>query len=128
MIDAKELKFGNYVEHEGKILPVCSIQGDNTIRLLENGKSIGCYRLSITNPIPLTEEILLKCGGDRVQEFKFNIGLSKDVKLSLIQKGDAWMVYLYSPFGMVKIRSIKSLHELQNIVYAVTGKELNAKL
>jgi len=57
-----ELRIGNLVLFDGEILPVCSLHDDNTLRLLKNGKSIGCFSIEAVMPIPITPEILEKSG------------------------------------------------------------------
>jgi hypothetical protein len=76
---ATELRIGNLVERNGKIHEVSSIHSDNTIRLFDKDRtvSIGCFSLKEINPIPITEEWLLKFGFEQnfeeteMQRFKY---------------------------------------------------------
>lgn len=87
------------------------------------------------NPIPLTEEILLKCGF----EYRFHQYTYKELSIKLSEEhflvfnmkngniyttnNEEWElhsgVYLYD---------INYLHQLQNLIYALTNQELNIKL
>ena len=62
-----EFRIGNLVtlciindEYMEFDLPIHSLQGDNTVRLLKDNKSIGCFSLKQIKPIPVTDEWLLK--------------------------------------------------------------------
>jgi len=76
-----------------------------------------CIDINNASPIPLSEEILLKCG------FKFIGGyfylnncnaIGFDLKFGFYHKGT-----------FVKI---ESLHQLQNLIFALTNEELNPTL
>lgn len=75
-------------------------------------------------PIPLTEEILLKCG------FKKGIGEFQHCKLGAIR-----LLPIHNrPYFLVKsisgdpISSINFLHQLQNLYFALTGEELTVNI
>lgn len=67
-------------------------------------------------PIPLTEEILLKCGFEKGIEFfsynNFYIDLNE------------WFVFN----NMVAKAPLKHLHQLQNLYFVLTNEELNIEL
>lgn len=132
MINQKELRVGNYIlDDENIIAKVEKIEstdfnewsgsGDPPVIFSINGD----FRESeVINPIPLTEELLGQCGfepsyfengeqsqyfrrdGPHGEEFWFN----KDMTLLW------WDV------------EIKYLHQLQNMFFAIRGKELEVKL
>ncbi len=144
MVDVKELRIGNIVEcysslhKKHKSFEVNQILVDS-IELIDTDESfeILCDRL---DGIPLTEELLLKCGfnksDDYVYEYKDNSDLLFDapndwnntddypVGISSIEPGYPAM---YIPHGEIIIRCLY-LHELQNKFFAITGKELEVKL
>jgi hypothetical protein len=119
MIKATELRIGNLVttKHPDNYKRVISL--DNCIQV--TGDSAWHTQVSA---IPLSEEIILKCGfvADPFNgSFEtFDNGL----KLTIIDKCGACMIYLSGPFGMVVLKHIGSLHQLQNLYFALTGKEL----
>lgn len=78
-------------------------------------------------PIPLTEEILLKCGFElKGIIFRINNGFANqfDVNYSLSRD-----IYYYdsSKHGIYKEVEIKYLHELQNLYWCLCGQELTIK-
>lgn len=68
------------------------------------------------NAIPLTEEWLRKFGFEKLQETYFN----GDFELDITDAG-----FLFSE-TYIKV-SCKYVHQLQNIYFALTGKELEVK-
>lgn len=121
MISAKELRIGNYTS-EGKV-----------VSFYENGIHVGfgkCRRFSELEPIELSEEILLKCGFDKevvdyngfsVINFKLNgwLPFLKEMKLQQCK----W----YKVYNVADCH-ISYLHQLQNLYFALTGKELKIEL
>lgn len=85
-------------------------------------------------PIPLTEEILLKCGFEKYE------GQEKELRYWIfIEKKDVCIISdgqtVYSnicPYkklvNMMQIKNAKYLHELQNLFYYLIGKELEINL
>jgi hypothetical protein len=72
------------------------------------------FCLQDIEPIPLTEEILLKCG--LKPEVKF-----KEIWLKYNSKKDDWRVY----YNSTMIKRVKFLHELQNTIWLLTDYELS---
>lgn len=81
-------------------------------------------------PIPLTEEILLKCGFEVNGKYYHSKYIQDSIKL--IYDFDQRILYFkyngeFSP--MIQIpKTIEYLHELQNIIHALTGQELKIEL
>lgn len=116
MIAANELRIGNYVNHKS--------EGISRVTEIESHKNhIGVTPLSFNNyvfmcaeikPIPLTPEILEKCGfvsnpyQDRYElgDFHFEYCAIRNI---------VWCE---------KYPHIKYLHQLQNLYFALTGEEL----
>ena len=132
-MDAKELRIGNYVNRElyspksptdTEIIQVASINSLLNIYLCDN-ECIGC--LDELKGIPLTEEILLKCG------FKLAEHSSEMYILKLVGEMYLWYdisidtisIDVYSSCQFLKT---KNLHELQNLYFALNNKELEIKL
>ena len=126
MIDKHELRFDNWVY--GSIRPNEPVQIksiDTTIckagEYLEDYKSI--------NPIPLTEDILLKCGFVFITDWsiKRNEGFLYLLDLGYLMLGTGVMggyVTLFNNEGLSCGIYVKYLHQLQNLYYSLTGEEL----
>jgi hypothetical protein len=141
-MEANELRIGNYVTEE--VLGKCEVYeihydtvwvlvNNITIEGKENTRS---FHLSINhlNPIPLTEEWLLKFG------FKEQIGFSKIIGLDLLKSFevahndlDKWYCYfrnfnkgLLDDFVLLR-SDLKHVHQIQNLYFALTNEELTIK-
>jgi len=81
-------------------------------------------------PIPLTEEILLKCGFKKDLDGSFqkndvSIFLDKRFKTNLyLQTNDSNRNFIWFGYEC----KIQHLHQLQNLYFALTGEELNIEL
>lgn len=117
MIDKKELRIGNFVLSDSKLLIIeeitrngcCAFNGDVTFR--------GTYE--DLEPIPLDESILLKCGFKLVEGYgyvdKYGIILAKD---------NVGFYHINNVFNT----HIDHVHTLQNWYFANTKEELNITL
>ena len=78
--------------------------------------------------IPLTEEILLKCGYELMIETEYTVNtyaINDSVRLWNINGNFTELIYEIN--GRKSIQ-IKHLHQLQNLYFALTGEELNVEL
>lgn len=127
MIQANELSIGNYIYddfNEVHIVEKIESQkfndwnGSDTSlvvfsKLSKDDK--GMYTCDVVSPIPLTEEWLLKFGFEKKRDFfhldyeSFCIFLDKKGYYTHINCGNLY---------------IKHVHQLQNLYFALTGKEL----
>ena len=123
MIRKEELRIGNLLGfQETDYVNICSIHSDDTIRHTINSKEYGCFRLNQYQPILLTEEILLKCGFEQ----DVNIFISNDFVVFKNVHGVADGIdkeSFYCAYWKYA-KHIKHLHQLQNLYFALTGKEL----
>ena len=117
---ASELMVGNWVR--------CKIYNGNKDAILPFTWQEAKY-IHLFEPIPLTPEILEKCGFENKKQnglFELIIGR---VRLNLIFVNSEDSVYFItsaaSSFGMVHFPHQRHLHQLQNLFYALTGEELN---
>lgn len=149
MIKAKELRIGNLVEEEVLgMVRIISILSDVVCVACKNMKTDRSiedldYSLNLKSvkPIPLTPEILERCGlsktlgelsigGVPCAQFNFPSEffsiLTQDAK-------DRNLFHLNFHYVCDEsneeqnLKSVKYLHELQNLTYALTGQELSIK-
>lgn len=125
MIQAQELRIGNYV-YVVKVVPV--------IVTADHIKSIAQGDTDYT-PIPLTPELLEKCGFDyKVNGFNHEFRRGKCdgeyLDFYLLNRHEPASYYeLIHVIGKVKLVSkIWHLHQLQNLYFALTGEELEVNL
>ena len=132
---ASELRIGNLFQLGLEYLPLVSIDNDRAYANLGcvvriGDKSVWLGRL---DPIPLTEEILLKCGFER--SIKENILLSP---YEGSQENESFSKMVFSLKDMSFIVNSNNydshevkccyLHQLQNLYFALTGQELKIRL
>jgi hypothetical protein len=115
-----ELRIGNKVMLNGEIITVKSIEfnpvtGNHFIRIEED------FRQIITDflePIPLTEELLVKCGGVKLEHKMFPCYNVDGIQLIL--RG-GWFEYVHDIH-------IKSLHQFQNFYFFTRQQELTIEM
>lgn len=119
---ASEIRLGNYLQFGDYELEV----DINVIR------DFYVYKQNGLKPIPLTEDILLKCGFDvitNVNDFTENYwNKQKDCSINVetyVFNGKIERLYKYRIFETKRLKSIIYLHQLQNLYFALTGEELN---
>ena len=128
MINANELRIGNYLQDvvSGELFRVFSIDesNNNAIRC----KIIDISKLPLPDgwtihPIPLTPEILEKCGFAIISNPNHTdsfLCYTPFLKLVLDVKSKKIVLRDYSGIQ----QSIEHLHQLQNLYFALTGEEL----
>ena len=129
MIDPKELRIGNYVNNTqfghhvkktvyAKVLGYVPAWG---IYVGFNDPFVGVWTQTHMDnhlePIPLTQELLEKCGFEPFLNMLVKGGIGWTEGDSLIQ--------ICEGMGAVECTT---LHQLQNLYFALTGEELNIKL
>ena len=120
-IKANELRIGNW--YKGVSRDIFLKADGRMIAQLQEG-------ILVAQAIPLTEEILLKCGFENsnrdffekraMQRGKINISFNKGV-MEFLELGTS----NHYIFGSVKHTH---LHQLQNLYFSLTGEELEIKL
>lgn len=147
MIDIKELRIGNYIKSVDdniivRVEELC--EHDNTI-CAENDdmrcfypidrKSVdpleeGCYY----EPIPLTEDLLLRCGFKINKNNNYILSWSENYCMKFkhiefeIVDNDVFCSFWIGDGKNKMLLDIQYLHQLQNLYFALTGKELEVKL
>ena len=129
MIIVNELRIGNCINRLGVPTTITAIEINGEGFGYVSTKSSGAITFNQIEPIPLTEELLLKCGFEKY--------LKKDV---YFKKGDSFELHQFNKYGhfsyvcgdnlegnFISIR-IDWLHQLQNLYFALMGRELTISL
>ncbi len=121
----QELRIGSLVQYDKQIYKITGLGGWR-VSMKQEGKGTCFANIDVLNPIPLTEKWLFKFGFktsdgpesvfysiefDEVAKYKFEIGRTK---------GSDVFYFKTTCF----IVQIKYVHQLQNLYYTLTGKEL----
>ena len=124
MANAKEFRIGNVVlDKFGKTIIIESINESGINLMAGDGNGVyPDFEFEEIFKIPLTEEILLKCGfkaESNYDNFIFNkIEISSCIRvISTNERKSFWLV------GKYEI-PIEFLHQLQNLYFALTNEEL----
>ena len=118
MIQANELRIGNYILNNDKLFRIVGIdQYKIRSKRYDQVSDLPIYCDYLTGewikPIPLTEDILLKCG--------FNwINLGVMVKDNYFIRHDGCLTMCMKS-GVL----LTTVHQLQNLYFALTKQELN---
>lgn len=112
MIDAKELRIGNYYywERDKELMRVAPFDFHELYTEEDDTEN--------WNPVPLTEEWLLKFGFENGKKGSFEVAYNGD---------DFAYGFMTIRIGRNFILKRKYVHELQNIWFALTGEELTIK-
>ena len=126
-MEAKELRIGNYVVYNSEVVKV-----NNVGRVyLSHKKEYVSHKILIKNylPIPLTEEWFVKFlfekdnnndyffKGFHLEDRNIDTFLPVEKILELKDNFGCWYVGAY-------LRELKHVHQLQNLYFALTSKEL----
>ena len=124
MIQATELRIGNYLTYhtpDDTDMP-CKIDAQDILNISTNYM----HNAEIHSPIPLTEEILLKCGFEKDYEGHFLLAFNGRLYYYDLENG-----FLLKDFKVkTKLNQFPfyNLHQLQNLTHALTNTELNITL
>lgn len=132
MIKPEDLRIGNLVFHDGDINEIKGVFTEFTMRKDSEGryhetmymvqlKNLLDYTSEEINAIPLTEEWLFKFGA---KELKAKRGILKEYVLKTVRIEFSNSHNFYYKNSKVIISSV---HQLQNLFFALTGKELEVK-
>lgn len=140
-MDANELRIGNWllVDEDGPYVPMQlefvgkNVNGFKGYSAHFKGRTVtleDIYNDGDLNvkPIPLTPEILIKCGFEPVEEkhgFPYQY-IGKDWCMEY--DGDGVIGFTHDDYDNEVQVYIKSLHQLQNLYWCLCGKELEVNL
>lgn len=154
MINPKELRLGNWVSLLDKIVKVNGIDTDSIITETESSEGHPIrYSCNLLKPVFLTSDVLKKCGVLYAERDRFEIALPaceydetfgnrKQIVFikRMVRETEGYRLQkIYPPAIRYSIgdsalpimslyEHIKSLHQLQNLYYHLTGEELNITL
>jgi hypothetical protein len=132
-MNAQELRIGNWVLHNNRPERVDSIGREGINEMRGHGND---YIIPYTDihPIPLTPEILEMAGFvESGYPYPLERVMTKEV-IRLYKKSRFWVYFID---GKIKVTTasggwelphIHHLHQLQNLIFALTGTELNIQL
>jgi hypothetical protein len=125
-----ELRIGNYIlaYSGGAEIPV-KVTGLMDGVIYHEETPIGATHGGILNPLPLTEDWIKRLGFERgcldMYHIYHHLG---DVGITYRRAGDYFEFdYIYNPASIPPPKNrprIQYVHQLQNLVHALTGKEL----
>lgn len=119
-MQAEELRIGNFVLKDDKYRKVEAISIPyHHLLSLKNNALLERAQFNEIKPIPLTEEILLKCGFEKLGKYTFVC----DTALMQLEIDVVTNKLVHSILAI----EVKHLHQLQNLHHALTGQELNIK-
>jgi len=141
-MEAKELRIGNYVMlnnptyHQDIKGKTCVVKGILLKTYESFPKSTGVITIEnkghrrdqldeFIEPIPLTEEWLLKFGFEVSGHLIF---ISIGNGYSLCYNTHSGICFISAPTSLNYLPPLKDIHQLQNIYHALTGEELTAKV
>lgn len=124
-MEASELRIGNYLINIAKTSNVIT-------RIdIDDLKKINYQAGMHYVPIPLTEQLLLKCGFTKNEENKFFrifIKSSYEFEYNILNKCvSMWYPQRYVE-GYNAVVRCEFLHQIQNLYFALTGTELKIEL
>jgi len=133
---AQELRIGNLVNYGVNIVPIKSIHTESVLKdevriYVELNEKLQNYCLDITEiePIPLTEEWLLKFGFEKIKDFNVYINVW-GLKGFMVSLGEYINIHVdWADDGADNYHSIVVyeelyVHTLQNLYFALTNEEL----
>jgi len=124
MIKANELRIGNWTNDTRTISDRTLMQ--NVFHPTQIQKIEKDYINKFFEPIPLTPEILEKCGFTEFYRSEWQIKFEYPTNrydMIVVFKNSRIMLF----YGDTYLKDIESLHDLQNTYYSFTGEELEVR-
>jgi hypothetical protein len=143
-MESNQLRIGNLVKFNDKISEVIEVR-KNLIRaeyLMDDGLLLHRPLVEIDriDPIPLTEEWMLKFGFEKIEysDERHGFGTEYNLKLNddiFLNYSDDFSLAIYrnekameDEVGILpKWEAIKHVHQLQNLIFALVGEEITLK-
>lgn len=128
-IKAGDIMVGNYLMFEQTTHIVVEVSETLIATRCIKGSDKYIHTFSELKPIPLTEDVLLKCGFGKSNSQFFNEYQLKisDILLTVMKTVEGKFFFIPSIHVRWSVE-LTSLHELQNLVRCLTKKELIVEL
>jgi hypothetical protein len=122
-LKAQDLRIGNLINRRYEYKNVPHLNKTKIEIVCEVSKEFLNQSCGFPEPIPLTEEILLKCGfvKDELHDCFVIWQSESDVAIEFFVNE----IHLVGYSSAEPIENCKYLHQLQNLYFALTGTELN---
>lgn len=132
MIPTKELRLGNYVKDGNNGFPMYVYAiGHDWVQLNfkgNDGDIWECDDKDLT-PIPITIELLCQIGFSLCKEQFWHSPVYEKDNIKIVHKeNELWQVFIFKNMETRASRLIESLHELQNVFFAVNQRDLEIEL
>ena len=121
-LTANELRIGNYLNYQGKIIKVEGIHNRTIYHSDRQFDQVGVEKYITFEPIPLTEEWLLKFGFGKSDEHEY--GSNEHDLFGFYYDYHFNKFYLDTPEDNIYIPFIKYVHQLQNLYISLANTEL----
>jgi hypothetical protein len=129
MIEESDLRIGNYLFLNGKSVFITEIRKECVVEVSNIEGIYNVLPIQTLQPITITEDILFKCGFILPAKYEYTIEFKNlELFISLICIRGKWNVGLFSPYGLVHPKRITYFHELQNLIFSLTGKKIECLL
>lgn len=125
MIDVREMMLNNFVLYDGKMAAISSVNKRGYVTLGIFGQTVPCADI---HPVPLTTELLEKCGFELGTYNNSPCAANKDVFFSFHNKDADLNAVTILGHTLPRIFTPKHLHQLQNLIYILSGNELNVEI
>lgn len=127
-LTAQELRIGNWVNYKDNPYQIMYTVS-NVVGVDLDSETLDTHHSNVSvldlQPIELTEQVLLKCGFEK-DAFGRVYFYDDVLGLGFIHFSSEATCYLDFE-GTICGKKIRWLHELQNLIFALTGKELEFK-
>jgi len=127
-MNANELRLGNWVEANSPMMQVKEIT-EHTVGLYMPGSEADpfLYDIEDIRHIKLSPEILEKCGFEDMHEKTYGYVEFADKLHAIYSTADGYSFHPFCTNDKDCQIKIKFLHQLQNLIFALTGEELTYK-
>jgi hypothetical protein len=128
MIDARELRIGNLIDKGGVAFRVLTIDEDGCMcePINEYDAEDNSWHLSRVEPIPLTEEWLLRLGFTKT-EYNDGVEMFMFIYFHLELRNNHLYLECEDSHYSRNLKHIKYVHQLQNLYHSLTESELKIK-